>query len=975
MTAVQALREFINERLTAAAGEIFTAFEQTIVRYEEEIARERTCLDNWNPQIKLDRTDSPRHDVHNQETTSSLEPEEHEPPHIKKEEEDHDEELSGGTSQPMTEVSATTGTPEDDNCLHKVACAVVNSLNSCEECSRRPFSSPQWLGFTCQLCSKSWHKSCFFKRTSSLDVKPDCDPPKSSDDCCSDEDCVPCTSWSSNGSRFEELWFTSSGVPASSDDPSSSNTDPSVLHCEARTADLVSSKRRKKKVSQPIDCMEEEEEEEEDTSLSGKFDFEEDLVSDVESSNDDPNTSNTQSPPTTAAMSEFNGTAKIAPAPNESSYAKNNYCYVCKTPQSKIARHLKKHEKEEPAIAEAFSLPKYSKERKKLLEKLRNKGNFEHNQEVLTNNDGLLKVKRRSKQAESSSNSKMYVHCVYCKGMFIRNSLWRHSRSCPAKRVSQSQATGKVTCLPLADIAQTTCTQAVIPGVWKLLKSLKEDEIASVVQNDFLLLQLSQSLFNKHGSDPTKSEYMRQRIREMGRLLLTLRKKSVFSFEEATKPKNFQKVIAAVKTVAGYDEKKKCYRTQSLALNLGYSLKKIGDILLCRAIAAEDEGMIKLAEQFTQLCTKEWARLVPNKALASLTKSKLDKPSTLPFTEDVQRLHQYLEKKSADAVKSLKENESPRTYAELARLTLAQMILINRHSPGQISKITLESFKKRKRTELREDVAASLSQFEQKLAKYSSRVEIMDKKGTKAAVLVNPEVLSAATLLVEKRDACDVRKDNPFLFGRPKCPSTSHYSGQDCIRKFAVECGSKNPEHLVCTQLHKHVATLCQILSLKDNELDQLANFLGHDIPIRRDFLRLPEATVEMARISKLLLAMENGSLAEFQGKSFDEIQVEDLLDPELDGGEQRGGNDRNDGGTDGDKSDRALGPRGKRKRMVSTQDETKGSKEKRKRIKSTQDEAKTSNVATTTLDTWETDIQIMDIWSLMEDQDLWTDP
>ncbi|XP_022069678.2 zinc finger protein 502-like [Acanthochromis polyacanthus] len=58
MTSVQNLSEFINERLTAAAEEIFSEFEKTIVQYEEEIDRQRKQLDNiWKPQIPLQTSD------------------------------------------------------------------------------------------------------------------------------------------------------------------------------------------------------------------------------------------------------------------------------------------------------------------------------------------------------------------------------------------------------------------------------------------------------------------------------------------------------------------------------------------------------------------------------------------------------------------------------------------------------------------------------------------------------------------------------------------------------------------------------------------------------------------------------------------------------------------------------------------------------------------------------------------------------
>ncbi|XP_024909702.1 zinc finger protein with KRAB and SCAN domains 7-like, partial [Cynoglossus semilaevis] len=55
-------REFINERLTAAAEEIFTAFEKTISNYEEEVDRYRTMLDIvCKPEVKLHRIELPRH--------------------------------------------------------------------------------------------------------------------------------------------------------------------------------------------------------------------------------------------------------------------------------------------------------------------------------------------------------------------------------------------------------------------------------------------------------------------------------------------------------------------------------------------------------------------------------------------------------------------------------------------------------------------------------------------------------------------------------------------------------------------------------------------------------------------------------------------------------------------------------------------------------------------------------------------------
>lgn len=56
MSSVQRLQEFISGRLVAAVAEIFSEFESTILRYEEEIDRQRRLLEIcWKPEIKLQR--------------------------------------------------------------------------------------------------------------------------------------------------------------------------------------------------------------------------------------------------------------------------------------------------------------------------------------------------------------------------------------------------------------------------------------------------------------------------------------------------------------------------------------------------------------------------------------------------------------------------------------------------------------------------------------------------------------------------------------------------------------------------------------------------------------------------------------------------------------------------------------------------------------------------------------------------------
>ncbi|XP_054867153.1 zinc finger protein 391-like [Amphiprion ocellaris] len=97
MSPVDYMRELIRDRLTAAAGEIFTEFEKTIVQYQEEIDRQRRLLDViWKPHIPLQSIELPQsyvcenektlidHQPHDQERNHD----DSEPPKIKDEQEE-----------------------------------------------------------------------------------------------------------------------------------------------------------------------------------------------------------------------------------------------------------------------------------------------------------------------------------------------------------------------------------------------------------------------------------------------------------------------------------------------------------------------------------------------------------------------------------------------------------------------------------------------------------------------------------------------------------------------------------------------------------------------------------------------------------------------------------------------------------------------------------------------------------------------
>ncbi|XP_035862398.1 uncharacterized protein LOC116039306 isoform X3 [Sander lucioperca] len=185
----------------------------------------------------------------------------------------------------------------------------------------------------------------------------------------------------------------------------------------------------------------------------------------------------------------------------------------------------------------------------------------------------------------------------------------------------------------------------------------------------------------------------------------------------------------------------------------------------------------------------------------------------------------------------------------------------------------LNAFTLRDTSGVHSDLSLGLSELEQKLCQHFQRIEIRGKRNRKVPILLTPDMLSSMEALVVHRRACGVPDENPFFFSRPE--AVTHLRGSDAIRQIARECGAKHPETLSSTKLRKHISTLSTVLNLKDNEMDILANFLGHDIRVHRQYYRLPEGTMQLAKVSKVLIALEQGRLSDFKGMSLDQIQID----------------------------------------------------------------------------------------------------
>lgn len=364
-------------------------------------------------------------------------------------------------------------------------------------------------------------------------------------------------------------------------------------------------------------------------------------------------------------------------------------------------------------------------------------------------------------------------------------------------------------------------------------------------------------------------------MRELGRFLLAAKSldRKVQSLQDVLVPPKFSLAVAAAKKASGFTNSAHRHSTPSLALKLGHSLKAACDIVIGQHIKAEDELAANRVRNFLGLVAAEWDLYVSRHARTNLEEERWNKKDMIPLTEDVMKLQKVLKSTEEEAKDKLLNGPNPTAYETLSECLLAQIILFNRRRQGEAAKMPLVTYRDRAAEQPNEDIMKCLSRLEKDLSHEFTRLVVRGKRGRKVPVLLTKGMTSSLDFLIENRGVeRDILESYEYVFARQN--TDSHIRGSDCLRKYAALSGAKRPETLTSTQLRKHVATLSQIMNLKDNESDQLAKYMGHDIRVHREYYRLTENTLQLAKMSKLLMAIELGTDV-YRGKSLEELDLD----------------------------------------------------------------------------------------------------
>lgn len=342
-------------------------------------------------------------------------------------------------------------------------------------------------------------------------------------------------------------------------------------------------------------------------------------------------------------------------------------------------------------------------------------------------------------------------------------------------------------------------------------------------------------------------------------------------------------MVIATKNCAKYNAEKDRYVSPTFAMNISTSIKQCCNIGIMETLktqkglrSAETEADLKT---LIQLIDANWKFDVSSQAADDLNLKKWNKITIVPLASDLKLLKEHLTKLANISSSKLQKTEyDVAAYTDLMETIFCRVLLLNRRRPGELQRLLLDTYESVENAQNKyEEFDRAITMTEKVLINNLKRVVIRGKRGRGVPVLFTSDVQEDIKTLIDSRDKY-VDKENPFLFAKPGFKTAIY--GYKVIEKHAVLCKAKNPKSISSTKLRKHLATLTQLFNMTENDIEQLANFMGHTSAVHKQSYRLPDDIYQTAKISKLLMLMEDGKADAYKGKNLDEIDLN--LDEEL---------------------------------------------------------------------------------------------
>ncbi|XP_029159005.1 uncharacterized protein LOC114931205 [Nylanderia fulva] len=539
---------------------------------------------------------------------------------------------------------------------------------------------------------------------------------------------------------------------------------------------------------------------------------------------------------------------------SEKGKIKKHFCSFCNTLQTKFARHLKLKHKNEEEVKKFIYLPNKNKERIKIIDTLRKKGDFLHNTKPELNSGILIVSRQRQKKSKNSVED--YVCCKTCQGFFARNTIRIHYSKCNKFHKKGDRnifSSSRRLCGYIHSCANETLRRHVFP-------ILRNDEVSRCIKYDELIIQFGNKLCDKY-TLTHQHDMIRAQLRLLGRFKLEIiaLDNEIHEFKDIFKPQNFDKAIDSLRKVAHWDLNIMWFRTPAVAQNLTTLIKKCAHKFRTECIKNQDHERKKSVEDFLLLWEEEVPTLINKKALEDQINQKRRKKIVLPSKQDIKLLYDYLKKECNTCLEILDNEFNLNAWILLTQCTLIFIQIFNRRRAGEIERLTLINYQNKEALDenVDQELYKQLSNSTKEFAKQFVRLTLRGKLGRTVSVLLSPFVIQCIETILKFRKYAGVSSNNEYIFSVPHTNRLSKKYLRACplMRRFANECGALIPSTLRGTMLRKHIATYTSMLNIEDCQIDRLANFMGHHKDIHKNIYRMPVPVAEITDVSRLLMA------------------------------------------------------------------------------------------------------------------------
>jgi len=566
---------------------------------------------------------------------------------------------------------------------------------------------------------------------------------------------------------------------------------------------------------------------------------------------------------------------------------KRHACYYCDMLVTNIGRHYQEIHSDEKEVTQLCQATN-KKEKQIQLSKLRLLGDYHHNVKVIQMKRGLMILVRRPSHGHTPDVGD-YLPCTHCLGFLHRKDLWRHVKHCPcrvealeAHSFRRYQVESRLLVAPIV----SGCSSAS-PALQSVLAIMKKDEIGLVARNDCLILSYGNVCAEKMARH--EATYVSQKMRQLARLVMKLRElkgRADAQLSDFLSPALFDDVVSAVKLVCEFvpsDEQQLArLSTPSLALKLGHALQKCAAMLRNTALKAKDSDLASSAANYLLIHASEWPQKVSAFALRTISLDRQNNPEVLPLTGDIIKLSKYLDVELPKRTAAYEGECTAVNYEELVHVTLAKLITFNKRRSGETERIEVQQYARLPHVIglANEEFSATLKPSERKLCERLHVLSITGKRGRTVPLLLTANLKKAMDVIAnaEMRAAVGVSPSNVYVFARACISSLHSFRGSDCLKKCAVAAECEQPETVTSKYMRKYISTVSQVMALTPNELEWLTGHLGHNTDVHKLFYRMHISTIELAKVSKLLIAVDEGKAHEFAGKSMEDIDIDDNL-------------------------------------------------------------------------------------------------